>query len=78
MGNVVYGYVYNHDKTIRTKSNVERLFSSVHGFIAFVGDVEYIRRSNGEWFSVGSRWLINTDDVIEIMENGFKTFPEVK
>ena len=78
MNNVVDGYVYNHDKTIRTRSSVERLFSSDRGFIGFIWDVEYMKRSNGEWFSAGSRWLINTDEVIDIIENGFKDFPEVK
>jgi hypothetical protein len=78
MNNIVDGYVYNHCKTIRTKYNVERLFSTDRGFIGLIWDVEYLRRNDGEWFSVGSRWLVNTDNVIEIIESGFKNFPEVK
>lgn len=72
------GYIYSNCKTIRTNSNCEKLFSSSYGFIGFLWDVEYLNRAKNEWFSVGSRWLINTNDSVEIMTNGFKKFPDVK
>lgn len=78
MDNIVNGYEYNEDKTIRTKYSVERIFSSERGFIGFVWDVEYLNRASSKWQSVGSRWLINTDDIIDIIENGFNTFPEIR
>lgn len=78
MNSIVDGYVYNRSKTIRTNSRVEKLCYTDRGFIGLLWDVEYLNRADGMWHSVGSRWLINTVNVIEIIENGFSVFPEVK
>lgn len=64
-------YTYNQRKNIRTASSVEKLYSTNKGFIGFISDVEY-KQNDGSWRSQGARWLINEDDITEIMDNGFK------
>lgn len=64
-------YTYNKRENIRTASSVEKLYSTNKGFIGFVSDVEY-KQNDGSWRSQGARWLINEDDINEIMDNGFK------
>ncbi len=39
----------------------------IKGFIRFVNDVEY-KQSDGSWRNQGARWLINEDDITEIMD----------
>jgi len=64
--------IYNKNKTIRTSHGVEKCYSTSIGFIGRVHDVEYLQ-PNGQWGSVGSRWLINEMDIQMIIENGFKS-----
>ena len=63
--------IYNKTKTIRTNFSVEKIYSTNNGFIGRLENVEY-KNSDGSWRSQGSRWLINSDDPINIMDNGFK------
>ena len=65
-------YTYNDAKTIRTSSQVEKIFNTNRGFIGRLANVEYKQTVDGSWKNVGSRWLINSDDAVEIMDNGFK------
>lgn len=65
-------YTYNKRENIRTASKVEVIYSSNRGFIGLLNDVEY-KQSDDTWISKGSRWLINIDDIQDIMDNGFKS-----
>lgn len=65
-------YTYNKEKTIRTAHQVEKVYSTNRGFIGRLQDVEYLQ-SDDSWRSQGSRWLINEDDAIFIMNNGHKS-----
>ena len=42
--------------------------------LSFILSVEY-QRSNGDWYDAGLRWVINGEDKVFVMENGFKDFP---
>ncbi|MBD1574791.1 hypothetical protein HC725_16195 [Vibrio sp. S17_S38] len=64
-------YTYNKRENIRTASSVEKLYSTNKGFIGYISNVEY-KQSDGSWRSQGARWLINEDEITEIMDNGFK------
>jgi len=64
-------YTYNNDETIRTPSEVETIYESSTGFIGRLSSVEY-KQSDGSWREQGSRWLINEDNPILIMNNGNK------
>lgn len=64
-------HIYNKAKTIRTNSRVERIYATNKGFIGRLENVEY-KQSDDSWKSQGSRWLINEDDPVMIMDNGFK------
>lgn len=63
--------IYNKTKTIRTNFSVEKIYSTNRGFIGRLENVEY-KNSDGSWKSQGSRWLINEEDPVIIMDNGFK------
>lgn len=65
-------YTYNKRENIRTSFEVEKIYNSSKGFIGRIAEVEY-KQSNDAWKSVGSRWLINTDDIQLIMDEGFKS-----
>lgn len=65
-------YTYNEQSTIRTSSTLEKTYSTNKGFIARLNDVEY-KQGNGDWKSQGSRWLISSDDIQDVMNNGFKS-----
>ncbi|WP_339145229.1 hypothetical protein [Pseudoalteromonas galatheae] len=65
------GHIYNDDNTIRTSSDVEILYQCVTGFIGRLSSVEY-KQSDGSWKEQGSRWLVNEDDPVSIMNNGNK------
>ncbi|OEE59732.1 hypothetical protein A1OK_01870 [Enterovibrio norvegicus FF-454] len=62
---------YNTNMNIRTKFDVEITHRTSTGFIGRLPSVEHLK-NNGEWVDVGSRWLINQSDIIDIMDNGFK------
>lgn len=64
-------FIYNEQSTIRTSSTLEKIYSTNKGFIARLADVEY-KQNNGDWTTQGSRWLINCDDILDVMNNGFK------
>ncbi|EGQ8387848.1 hypothetical protein GTW33_24005 [Vibrio parahaemolyticus] len=63
--------IYNKSKTIRTNSDVEKIYSTNKGFIGRLESVEY-KQNDGSWKNQGSRWLINEDDPSIIMDYGFK------
>ncbi|WP_136487841.1 hypothetical protein [Vibrio sp. H11] len=65
-------YTYNAEQTIRTTSNVEKLYNTNRGFIGRLENVDY-KQSDGSWKSQGARWLINESDPVVIMDNGFKS-----
>ncbi|EPX4144446.1 hypothetical protein ACW0FS_004124 [Vibrio vulnificus] len=65
-------YIYNARETIRTASSVEKIYSTNRGFIGRLENVDY-KQSNGSWKAQGSRWLINEDDPVLIMDNGFSS-----
>ena len=64
-------YIYNEQSTIRTNCELEKIYSTNKGFIARLESVEY-KQSKGDWKLQGSRWLINCDDIQDVMNNGFK------
>jgi hypothetical protein len=64
--------IYNKTETIRTDCSVERIYSTNKGFIGRLESVEY-KQNDGSWKEQGSRWLINEDDPIIIMDYGFKS-----
>lgn len=65
-------YIYNEQLTIRTNCELEKIYSTNKGFIARLENVEY-KQNDDSWKSVGSRWLINCDDIQDVMNNGFKS-----
>jgi hypothetical protein len=65
-------FTYNLRKDIRTSHRVEKIFSTANGFIGRLPDVEYLQNS-GAWVSQGSRWLINEENPVFIMDYGFKS-----
>ncbi len=66
-------YTYNKNETIRTRSELEIIHQQRGGWIARLNDVEYKNIGNGKWSSVGSRWLINSEDIQEVLSQGFKS-----
>ena len=64
-------YTYNERKNIRTPYDVEILYTTDKGFIGRLPDVQY-QHTDGTWKSQGSRWMINEDNPIQIMDYGFK------
>lgn len=64
-------YTYNENKTIRTAYTVEVIYWSHRGFIGRLPEVEY--EVGGSWIKQGSRWLINEDDAVMIMNTGYKS-----
>ncbi|MCF7479675.1 hypothetical protein L3V32_23605 [Vibrio sp. J2-4] len=68
-------YTYNTHGNIRTKYPLERTYTDRNGnYLSFILSVEY-QQSNGDWSEAGLRWMINSEDKIFVMENGFKDFP---
>lgn len=65
-------YIYNERQTIRTNARVEKIYSTNKGFIGRLESVDY-KQSDGSWKKKGSRWLINEDDAVLIMDNGFSS-----
>ncbi|EIE1227629.1 hypothetical protein ATY36_13620 [Vibrio cidicii] len=65
-------YTYNARETIRTAFSVEKIYSTNRGFIGRLENVDY-KQSDGSWKAQGSRWLINEDDPVLIMDNGFSS-----
>ena len=64
-------YTYNEHSNIRTSCQLEKIYSTNKGFIARLNDVEY-KQNDNSWKSQGSRWLISSDDIQDVMINGFK------
>ncbi|HII4338364.1 TPA: hypothetical protein ACY4P0_004749, partial [Vibrio parahaemolyticus] len=64
--------IYNKSETIRTNSDVEKIYSTNKGFIGRLESVEY-KQNDDSWKDQGSRWLINEDDPVIIMDYGFKS-----
>lgn len=71
------GYIYNYKRNIRTSSSLEKLYSGSNGYLSFLWSVEFKDR-DGTWNCRGSRWCVNSDDLIFVMENGFSDFPKMK
>ncbi|RIH70481.1 hypothetical protein BJG01_09935 [Vibrio splendidus] len=68
-------YTYSTHENIRTKYPLERAYTDQNGnYLSFILSVEY-EQSNGDWLDAGLRWTINGEDIIFVMENGFKDFP---
>lgn len=64
-------YIYNESETIRSDSQVEKIYSTHKGFIGRLENVQY-KQSDGSWKDKGSRWLISETDPRVIMDYGFK------
>lgn len=68
-------YTYSTHGNIRTKYPLERAYTDFYGnYLSFIISVEYLQ-SSGDWADAGLRWVINGEDKVFVMENGFKDFP---